>query len=75
MSQDNRLKNREILAKNIKTLRLKNNIRREELSLLLGFDNSYISKLEKGKINITIDKLTLLADYFNVNIENLFKNK
>lgn len=74
MSQDNRLINREILAKNIKTLRLKNNIRREELSLLLGFDNSYISKLEKGKINITIDKLTLLADYFNVGIGNLFKS-
>ena len=73
MSQESRIKNREILARNIKNLRLKTLIRREELSLALGFDNSYISKLEKGKINITIDKLTLLADYFDVNIDNLLK--
>ena len=72
MSQDIFLSNRTILAKNIKSLRLKANIRREELSLLLGFDNSYISKLEKCKINITIDKLSSLANYFNVEIADLF---
>ena len=72
MSQDNKILNREILAKNIIALRTKKNIRREELSLVLGFDNSYISKLEKGKINITIDKLTLIADYFEVGLKDLF---
>ena len=72
MSQDNKILNREILAKNITALRTKKNIRREELSLALGFDNSYISKLEKGKINITIDKLTLIADYFEVGVKDLF---
>ena len=46
--------------------------KREELSLALGFDNSYISKLEKGKINITIDKLSVIADYFNVDLVDLF---
>ena len=55
-SQDNVLKNRAILAQNIKELRIKRKLRREELSLLLGFDNSYISKLERGSVNITIDK-------------------
>ena len=72
MSNDNKILNREILAKNIIALRTKKNIRREELSLALGFDNSYISKLEKGKINITIDKLTLIADYFEVGLKDLF---
>ena len=75
MSQDKTLFNRLILANNVKTLRLKHKIRREELSLLLGFDNSYISKLEKSKINITIDKLTKIAEYFNVEIVDLFKTK
>lgn len=56
-------------------LRTHNNIKREELSLALGFDNSYISKLEKGKINITIDKLTLIADYFNIELKDLFTRK
>lgn len=75
MSQDNILSNRIVLANNVKRLRSKLKIRREELSLALGFDNSYISKLEKGKINITIDKLSVIADYFNVDILDLFKKK
>ena len=73
MSQDNILSNRIILANNVKRLRSKLKIKREELSLALGFDNSYISKLEKGRINITIDKLSIIADYFNVDLVDLFK--
>ena len=72
MSQDNVLSNRIILANNVKRLRSKLKIKREELSLALGFDNSYISKLEKGRINITIDKLSVIADYFNVDLVDLF---
>ena len=72
MSQDNVLSNRIILANNVKRLRSKLKIKREELSLALGFDNSYISKLEKGKINITIDKLSVIADYFKVDLVDLF---
>ena len=72
MSQDNVLSNRIILANNVKRLRSKLKIKREELSLALGFDNSYISKLEKGKINITIDKLSVIADYFNFDLVDLF---
>jgi len=63
---------REILAKNIEKLRKERNIKKEELSLALGFDNSYISKLEKGRINITIDKIDLIANYFNIDIKELF---
>ena len=73
MSQDNVLSNRYILANNVKRLRSKLNMKREELSLALGFDNSYISKLEKGNINITIDKLSVLADYFSVDLVDLLK--
>ena len=73
MSQDNILSNRIMLATNVKRLRSKLKIKREDLSLALGFDNSYISKLEKGRINITIDKLSIIADYFNVDLVDLFK--
>ena len=62
MSQETR----DILAKNIEKLRKKRGLRREELSLLLGFDNSYISKLEKSRINITLDKIEKIAKYFSV---------
>ncbi len=64
---------RNILANNIKKLRLEKKLKREELSLILGFDNSYISKLEKAKINITIDKLNNIANYFEIETYKLLK--
>ena len=63
-----------ILAQNIKKLRTEAKLTREALSLTLGFENSYISKLEKQKINITIERLDKLADYFQTEIFNLLKN-
>ncbi len=57
---------RQILAKNIEKLRIKHKLSKEQLSLILGVDNSYISKLEKGKINITLDKIELLANHFEI---------
>jgi transcriptional regulator with XRE-family HTH domain len=61
------------LARNIKKLREARALRREELSLLLGFDNSYISKIEKARLNATIDKLAKIADYFEIKIAELFE--
>ena len=69
MSQDIR----QILANNIKNLRILKKLSREELSLALGVDNSYISKLEKGKINITLDKIEILANYFETEVYLLLK--
>ena len=64
---------RSIFAHNVKKYRQKSKLKREELSLALGFDNSYISKLEKEKINITIDKIEIIAKYFNVPVKNFFE--
>jgi len=64
---------RDKLAKNISKYRTKKNLKREELSLLLGFDNSYISKLEKSRINITIDKLEKIAKHLEVDCYLLLK--
>lgn len=64
---------RDILAKNIKNLRTSKKLKREELSLSLGFDNSYISKLEKSKVNITIDKIEKIANYFKIDTYLLLK--
>lgn len=70
MSQDIR----KIFALNIKALREKKGLKKEELSLLLGFDNSYISKLEKQRVNITIDKISKIASFFEVEVKDLFKS-
>lgn len=56
-----------IIAANVKKLREQTKITREKLSLALEFENSYISKLENGRINITIDKLDKIANYFKIN--------
>lgn len=69
MSQDIR----QILANNIKNLRTQKKLSREELPLVLGADNSYVSKLEKGKINITLDKIEMLANYFETEVYLLLK--
>lgn len=69
MSQDIR----QILANNIKNLRTQKKLSREEFSLVLGVDNSYVSKLEKGKINITLDKIEMLANYFETEVYLLLK--
>lgn len=54
------------IAQNVKKLRKQKSLTREKLSLALNFENSYISKLEKQKINITIEKLDMIADFFEV---------
>ena len=70
MSQE--IRNR--IANKLKVLRTEKKLRREELSLLLGFDNSYISKLERGSVNITIDRLSKIAEYFGVDVTVLLMN-
>lgn len=69
MSQETRQK----IANNVKKYRAIKSYKREELSLLLGFDNSYISKLERKSINITIDKLEQIANALEVDIIDLLK--
>lgn len=64
---------REILSKNIRKYREDRHFSMEELSLLFEVDNSYISKLEKSKINITIDKLEKLAQILGIEVVDLFK--
>ena len=68
MSQDAR----QIIAKNIKLLRTQKKITREKLSLIINRDNSYISKLERGNINVPIDVLQKIAEYFEVEVKDLF---
>jgi len=69
MSQEHR----KILAKNVEKFRKAKNMTKEALSLALNFDNSYIPKLEKGNVNITIDRISTIAKFFDVEISELFK--
>ena len=68
MSQDFR----KIVAQNVKKLREMKGKKREEVSLALGLDNSYISKLECSNINLTLDKLVKIAEYFEAKPSELW---
>jgi len=69
MNQDSKI----VLAANIEKLRTSKKLTREALSLILGFENSYISKVEKLKINITIERLDKIANYFEIETYKLLK--
>ena len=62
---------RKYIAKNVNKYRIIKGLTKEELSLILGFDNSYISKFERKNVNITIDKLEQIANVLNVKIVKL----
>lgn len=61
------------LGKNIKKLRKLQGLSQEELSLNLDLDGSYIGKVENGKLNITIDKISSIANFFDVDVIELFR--
>lgn len=64
---------RERIALNVKKYRERKGYKREELSLLLGVDNSYISKLEKARVNITIDKLEQISLILEIDVLKLLQ--
>lgn len=65
---------RSIIANNVKIERNKQKMSREKLSLLIGMDNSYISKLERCKMNATIDILEKIAEVLKINVLEIFKS-
>ena len=62
---------KELLGLKVKELRRMRKITQEKLSEIIGVDNSYISKLERKNVNITIDKLEQIANVLNVKIVKL----
>lgn len=64
---------KKIFANNIKKLRNQYGITQEGLSFELDFDGSYIGKIENAKMNVTIDKIIKIADYFKIDVYKLFQ--
>ena len=60
---------------NIRNLRKDNNKTQKELAAYLNTTQTTYSKYELGKINIPIDILIKLADYYNVTVDYLVGRK
>ena len=58
----------ELLAEEIKSLRLENDLTQDQLGELIGVQRAQISKLENGKSNITIGTLLKVFDALKAKI-------
>ena len=58
---------------NISKYRIKNNLSAYELSMKIGKDTSYISKLENGKVNVTFSVLVDICNVFKIKVIDLLK--
>jgi transcriptional regulator with XRE-family HTH domain len=64
---------RQLLASNVRALRLKARMTQEELAGRAGFEQYYVSGLEAGRRNPTLQTLGLLASALGVRPAALFK--
>lgn len=57
----------------IKELRVQKGISQERLALETDIDRTYISDIEKGSRNISLEIIEKLANYFQLPVSELFK--
>lgn len=65
----------EILKKiglNFRVERIKKSLSQEKFAELANVHTNYIGKVERGEQNLTIKKITALADSLDVPVENIF---
>ena len=65
------MENLEIFAKRVKELRRQRRLSQTELGEVLGLTHKSISTIESGLRGTTIEKLILLAKYFEVSTDYL----
>ena len=63
---------RKMMGKQIKALRQARGMSQEELSEKISINSKYLSAIERGKANPTLDILTRLADALKVGVSDLF---
>lgn len=64
---------RKRVALNLRTLRTQQEISQEDLAELAGFHRTYVSQVERGVSNISLDNLEKLAIALNVDAVALLK--
>lgn len=56
----------------VKELREQNNIKQEEIASILGISSANYSKKEAGSIRFSLIEARIIAQYFNLQIEDIF---
>lgn len=66
---------RQILAINIKKYRINQNMSQEELAFRCNLHRTYISDIERGNRNISIDNIAKIASALNISPADLLKEE
>lgn len=61
-----------VVGKNLKKYRKEKNLTQERLASRAGYHRTYISALERGRVNPTLRTLTNLSDELGIPIKELF---
>ena len=61
-----------VLGRNIRKTRKEKNLSQEKLALMCGLDRSYMGRIERGEVNITVVKLYEISKVLEVDIRILF---
>ena len=59
------------LGRNIRKTRKEKNLSQEKLALMCGLDRSYMGRIERGEVNITVLKLYEISKVLEVDIRIL----
>ena len=62
---------RDIFAERVKKLRKEKKVSQAYLAKLLGVTSTQITDIEKGKTTTSIERLCILAEYFDVSVDYL----
>ncbi len=63
------------IGKNIQKIRMERGYTQETFSELMGVSWSYVAKIESGILNLSLGKITELANYLNVDINEILEIK
>lgn len=55
----------------IRKFRESKNISQENLALMCGIDRSYLGRIERGEVNITVAKLYQIANFLDIDAKLL----
>lgn len=65
----------EHIGRQIRTVRKQQSLSQIDLAVMVGIDRAYLSEIENGHANVTVNILYAIADALNVSITKLFDEK
>ena len=61
----------QFIGSKIRSMRQLENISQEQLALLTGIERSYLGRIERGEVSVTVEKLAQIAKVLKVDLKFL----